>query len=135
MMGEMMSASDVIARYGAAMAAGDMVALRSTLSDQAVWHQPGHNQLSGDHVGPDAILAHLGRFMELSEGTFTLSTESVAEVGTLVATTVPFTASRPDPTDLDQHGVDVFRVDGDQIAEVWLISEDQTAEDRFWGVA
>lgn len=130
-----MSASDVIARYGAAMTAGDMDALRSTLSNHAVWHQPGENQLSGDHAGPDAILAHLGRFMELSGGTFTLSTESVAEAGALVATTVHFTASRPDHADLDQHGVDVFRVDGDQIAEVWLVSEDQAAEDRFWGTA
>ena len=34
---------------------------------------------------------------------------------------------------LQQHGVDVFRIEGDRIAEVWLISEDQAAEDAFWG--
>ncbi|MFI8523935.1 nuclear transport factor 2 family protein [Promicromonospora sukumoe] len=129
----MMSANDVIARYGAAMAAGDMAALRSVLSDDAVWHQPGSNQLSGDHVGPEAIVAHLGRFMELSGGTFVLTTQSVADAGALVSTTVRFTASRADHHDLDQHGVDVFRVAGDQIAEVWLVSEDQAAEDHFWG--
>ncbi|WP_369372225.1 nuclear transport factor 2 family protein [Promicromonospora sp. Populi] len=130
-----MSASDVVARYGAAMATGDMGALAAVLSENAVWHQPGANQLSGDHVGPEAILAHLGRFMELSGGTFVLKTESVADAGALVATTVHFTAARPEHPDLDQHGVDVFRVEGDQIAEIWLVSEDQAAEDHFWGAA
>lgn len=128
-----MSAGETIGRYGAAAAAGDMAALAATLSPDVVWHQPGGNQLSGDHVGPDAVVAHLGRFMELSGGTFTLSTESVAEAGALVATTVRFTASRAGRADLDQRGVDVFRVEDDRIVEVWLISEDQAEEDAFWG--
>ncbi len=127
-----MSSTDVIARYGAAAASGDMTALAATLRDDAVWHQPGSNQLSGDHIGPDAIVAHLGRFMELSGGTFRLETLSATEAGDLVATTVRFTASRPGREELDQRGVDVFRVDGDKIAEIWLISEDQAAEDQFW---
>ncbi|MFE3720058.1 nuclear transport factor 2 family protein [Streptomyces cyaneofuscatus] len=128
-----MSAMDVVGRYGAAAAAGDMVALAATLTKDVVWHQPGANQLSGDHVGPEAVLAHLGRFMELSGGTFALETESATESGDLVATTVRFTAEREGTGSLDQHGVDVFRVEGDLIAEIWLIGEDQAAEDRFWG--
>lgn len=128
-----MSAIDVVGKYGAAMASGDMAALAASLTADVVWHQPGANQLSGDVVGPDGVLAHLGRFMELSRGTFTLETESATESGDLVATTVRFTAQREGAADLDQHGVDVFRVEGDRIAEIWLISEDQAAEDRFWG--
>ncbi|MFC9186088.1 nuclear transport factor 2 family protein [Streptomyces cyaneofuscatus] len=128
-----MSAMDVVGRYGAAAAAGDMVALAATLTKDVVWHQPGANQLSGDHAGPEAVLAHLGRFMELSGGTFALETESATESGNLVATTVRFTAEREGAGYLDQHGVDVFRVEGDLIAEIWLIGEDQAAEDRFWG--
>ena len=127
-----MSAIDVVGRYGAAIAAGDMAALADTLTKDAVWHQPGANSLSGDHVGVDAILAHLGAFMERSGGTFALETESATESGALVATTVRFTASRDGAAALDQHGVDVFRVEGDRIAEIWLISEDQDGEDRFW---
>ncbi|WP_315106720.1 nuclear transport factor 2 family protein [uncultured Microbacterium sp.] len=128
-----MTPSDVIARYGAAAAVGDMAALAATLHEDAVWHQPGRNQLSGDHVGPDAIVAHLGRFMELSGGTFRLETLSVVEAGALVATTVKFSATRDGHPDLDQSGVDIFRVQGDRIAEIWLISEDQETEDAFWG--
>jgi uncharacterized protein len=127
-----MSAADVVGRYGAAVAAGDMDALAATLAADVVWHQPGTNPLSGDHASPDAVVAHLGRFMELSAGTFHLETISVAEAGNLVATTVRFSASRTGKPDLTQFGADVFRVHGDQIAEVWLISEDQVEEDAFW---
>lgn len=130
-----MSAIDVVGQYGAAMAAGDMDALAATFHPDAVWHQPGANQVSGDHVGPDAILAHLGRFMQLSGGTFALETESATESGSLVSATVRFRAQRAGHEDLDQHGVDVFRVADGRIAEVWLMSEDQEAEDRFWGTA
>lgn len=127
-----MSAIDVVGRYGAAMATGDMVALAATFSADAVWHQPGSSPVAGDHTGPDAIIAHLGHFMELSGGTFALETESATESGNLVSATVHFTAQRPGTTDLDQHGIDVFRIADDRIAEVWLISEDQAAEDLFW---
>jgi len=129
-----MTPSEVLQRYAAAAATGDMSALAATLHDEAVWHQPGRNQLSGDHRGPDAIVAHLGRFMELSGGTFTLETLSATEAGCLVATTVRFTATRPDGARLDQYGVDVFRIESDKIAEIWLIGEDQATEDSFWRV-
>lgn len=128
-----MSPTDVIARYGAALAGGDMAGLAAVLDENAVWHQPGRNQLSGDHTGREAIIAHLGRFMELSAGTLRVETDSVAEAGALVATTVHFTARREGYPDLDLGGVDVFRVVGEQIAEIWLISEDQDTEDAFWG--
>lgn len=109
-----------------------MEALAATLADDVVWHQPGTSPLSGDHIGPEAVVAHLGRFMELSQGTFALETLSVTEAGRLVVTTVRFTASRDGRDDLDQYGTDVFRVVGDKIAEVWLIGEDQAVEDAFW---
>jgi hypothetical protein len=32
-------------------------------------------------------------------------------------------------------GVDLIRVEGGKIAEVWLFSFDQPAEDVFWGAA
>ncbi|WP_423190886.1 nuclear transport factor 2 family protein [Agromyces ramosus] len=73
----------MIARYGAVAAAGDIAELAATLHGDAVWHQPGRNQLSGDHAGPDAIVAHLGRFMELNGETFRRATLSVAEAGVL----------------------------------------------------
>jgi len=128
-----MTAMDAVGRYGAAIAAGDMVALAAVFTEDAVWHQPGSNRLSGDVVGPDAIIAHLGRMMTACHGTLVVETESATESGDLVSTTVRFTARREGVADLDLHGVDVFRVVDDRVAEVWLISEDQSVEDVFWG--
>jgi uncharacterized protein len=47
---------------------------------------------------------------------------------------VHFTAQR-DGAEIAMDGIDVFRVEGDRIAEVWLFSADQPAEDAFWGEA
>lgn len=126
-----MTVLDTVGRYGAAIAAGDMTALAATLSEDIVWHQPGDNPLSGDHVGPDGVVAHLGRFFELSQGTFRLEADEVVASGDLVVMTVTFSAHR-EAKKLLQSGVDVFRVVDDRIVEVWLISEDQAAEDAFW---
>ncbi|MEV6878886.1 hypothetical protein [Amycolatopsis sp. NPDC051128] len=38
-------------------------------------------------------------------------------------------------TVMDQDGVDLLRVEGDRIAEVWLFSSDPAEEDGFWGAA
>ncbi|WP_030143726.1 nuclear transport factor 2 family protein [Mycetocola saprophilus] len=119
-------------RYEDALATGDMAALAAALHPAVVWHQPGANPLSGDHVGPDAVLALLGGFMERSQGTFALQTQTRMVNGDTVATTVAFSAQRPGRTDLGMNGVDVFRIADDRIAEIWLFSTDQEAEDAFW---
>lgn len=128
-----MSALDVVGRYGAALAAGDLATLAGVLAPDVVWHQPGGNPLSGDHTGREAVMAHLGSFMVVSAGTFRLVPDQVVPSGDLVVMTVTFAAEREGRAPLAQHGVDVFRVVGEEIAEVWLISEDQAAEDAFWG--
>ncbi|MEV0686715.1 nuclear transport factor 2 family protein [Nocardia sp. NPDC050378] len=130
-----MSTVDVFNRYGAALAGGDMAALSQVFAEDIVWHQPGGNVLSGSHEGRDAVFALLGRFAEISGETFSLTVGDVVSAGELVAATTHFTATRPGGAKLDQSGVDIFRIIGDQIVEVWLISEDQSAEDEFWGIA
>ncbi len=130
-----MSAIDVVGQYGAALPRETWGHWRPPSIRMPCGTSPAPTRHPANHVGPDAILAHLGRFMELSGGTFVLETDSATEAGDLVSATVRFRAQRAGHDDLDQHGVDVFRIAGDRIAEVWLISEDQEAEDRFWGQA
>jgi hypothetical protein len=50
----------------------------------------------------------------------------------LVAATIHFTATRDD-LKLGQDGIDLLKVADGKIAEVWLFSSDQPAEDEFWG--
>jgi ketosteroid isomerase-like protein len=123
---------DVFKRYETSLSGGDMAGLSAILGENVRWHQPGNNPLSGTHEGKDAVLELLSRFMELSAGSFRLSTTQAMANGDVIATTVAFSAARAGRTELNQNGVDVFRIDGDQIAEVWLFSEDQHAEDLFW---
>jgi hypothetical protein len=44
---------------------------------------------------------------------------------------VHFTAKR-DGAELSMEGVDVLKVDGDKIVEVWLFSANEKDEDAFW---
>jgi ketosteroid isomerase-like protein len=53
-----------------AFAKGDVDTLRESMAQDAVWHVPGRNQLSGEHRGVDAILGFFAKTMELSGGTF-----------------------------------------------------------------
>lgn len=127
-----MSVTETVQQYGAALAAGDMAALEQLLDDNIVWHQPGNHPLAGEHVGKQDVMRHLANFAELSGGTFALTPEPTHEHGPFVAMPVRFTAQRSDRQPLDQLGLDIFRVVEGRIVEVWLMSEDQRAEDAFW---
>ncbi|MDN0198177.1 ester cyclase [Streptomyces sp. S.PNR 29] len=73
--------------------------------------------------------------MTVTEGTFQL--ESTAEPmanGALVAVPVRFSARR-EGVEMGMHGVDLLRIEGERIAEVWLFSAGQLGEDEFWGSA
>jgi predicted SnoaL-like aldol condensation-catalyzing enzyme len=59
-------------------------------------------------------------------------TGAVMVNGALFTLPVHFTAKR-DGAEIAMDGIDVFRVEGDRIAEVWLFSADQPTEDAFWG--
>ncbi len=45
---------------------------------------------------------------------------------------VTFVADRGGDDKLDMNGVDLFRIEGGKIQEVWLFSADQDGEDAYW---
>ncbi len=119
--------------YFDALSAKDFATVAGMFADDIVWHQPGNNRLSGTHRGRAAVDEVLGATMAISEGTFELAVTGAPMVnGDLVAIPVHFSAQR-DGVKLAQDGVDVVRIEGDRIAEVWLFSSVQEAEDAFWG--
>lgn len=125
----------VASTYFTALAGGDVPTAMGLLSDQVVWHQPGANRFSGDHVGLDGVGALLGGMMEASEGSFQLSVAGPAmENGELVAVPVRFTGARA-AASMDMGGIDLLTVRDGKIVEVHLFSEDGAAEDVFWGQA
>ena len=123
----------IVRSYFEAVARGDIGALNDLIADDLVWHQPGQHALAGTHNGKDGLFALLGQFMERSGGTFKIdAVGTLMANGDLVATTLHFEASRGDAA-MAMSGIDLLRLKGGKIAEVWLFSEDQAAEDRFWG--
>ena len=80
----------------------------------------------------------LSKFTVLIGGTFRIdSVGSLMAQGDLVAVSLHFQAEKPDAS-MSMSGMDLLRVrDGliheVGIHEVGLFSEDQLAEDRFWG--
>jgi ketosteroid isomerase-like protein len=53
-----------------AFSGGDVEILRQVFADTAVFHEPGHNPVSGDYQGIDQVLALFGKLAERSGGTF-----------------------------------------------------------------
>jgi ketosteroid isomerase-like protein len=124
---------DVVRRYFDALSAKDFGTVAALLADDIVWHQPGENQFSGTQSGSSAVNDMIGGMMNVSRGSFELALTSTPMVnGNLVAAPVRFSAER-EGASMAMDGVDLLRIDGDQIAEVWLFSADGSAEDAFWG--
>lgn len=126
---------DVARKYFEALSAKDFAAVAGMFADDIVWHQPGANQFSGTRRGGEAVGEMLGGMMSVSEGTFEISlTGPLAANGSLVAAPIRFSGMRNGAA-VDQNGVDLLRVEGDRVAEVWLFSSDPVEEDAFWGAA
>jgi uncharacterized protein len=129
------STLDIARTYAEAVTAGDFATVAGLFADDIVWHQPGHNRLSGTHRGAAAVNEVLGATMALSEGTFALAVTGAPMVnGAMSAMPVHFSAKR-NGRELAIDGVDMLRVEGGKIAEVWLFSGVQQAEDDFWDAA
>lgn len=123
----------VAATYFDALGRGDVPTAMAQLSEAVVWHQPGANRFSGDHVGLEGVGALLGGMMEASQGSFQLAvTGPVMVNGELVAVPVRFSGHR-DAVSMDMAGVDLLTVRDGKIVAVHLFSEDGPAEDEFWG--
>lgn len=128
-----MTAKEVVIAYGEALGKGDVPTAFSYFSENVQWHQPGNNQFSGLKKGADEIGQMIGGMMEVSKGTFALTPNGNLMVnGELVAMPLRFRGTIDDRK-MDMAGIDLFKVENGKITEVWLFSDDQEAEDTFWG--
>jgi ketosteroid isomerase-like protein len=125
----------VATTYFEALESGDFATVAAQFADDIMWHQPGSNQFSGTHRGPDAVGAMIGGMMQVSEGTFTLRRNAPLMVnGSIVAAPVHWTGKRSG-AEMDGVGVDLMRVEDGKVVEVWLFTADPAEEDAFWGAA
>lgn len=127
-----MTAIEVVTAYSEALSQGDIPTAFSHFSPDAKWHQPGNHQFSGTKTGLEAIGKMLGNMMSTTQGSLVINpTGALMSNGNLISFPVRFTGKNGDKT-IDMNGVDLFEVVDGKIVQVWLFSEDQTAEDAFW---
>jgi hypothetical protein len=114
------------------LAKGNMEALGQLFADDVVWHQPGKGSLSGVYRGKKELFTLLGKFMEISGGSFRIDDiRAIMANENLVTASLHFRAQRKD-RQMSMDGVDLMRIESGQIKEVWLFSGDEDAEDDFW---
>ena len=121
----------------AAFAAGDIATVLELIAPDCVWHVGGRSQLAGDYVGHEQIVGYFGRLLELTDGTFTVTLDDVAESPTthMVTSVVTIEATRQGKT-LQTRMIQLGRADdAGHVAECWWFAQDAYAIDEFWGMA
>jgi ketosteroid isomerase-like protein len=126
-----MEAIEVFNIYNDGLSKGDFPVALSALSDDVIWHQPGTHQFAGVFTGVENVGEHLGQMAGETQGTLMLVTEWAAATDNIVTASVHFTAKRGDKS-IDMMEIDVFRIENDKIAEVWLVDQNVDLENDFW---
>lgn len=123
---------DVFRKAFAAFAAGDSETLAEVFDEQVVWHYPGSNQLSGNHVGREATFAMFASEFRLTNGTLKPDLHDALASDDHVVALLRTSAQRDEKT-LDQNLVLIFHINDDKITEAWTVWTDAAAADAFWG--
>ena len=111
---------------------GDREAMRTWFCDDFIWHEPGHNQLTGDYAGADAVFGLFDRIASLTDGRFDTHLEDVLANGEHLVALLRLQASRGDRT-IDMPRVNVYRVHADgRVGERWGYVGDQAAFDDLF---
>lgn len=122
---------DLLRRAFTAFAEADFDTLAEVFDEHVVWHYPGNNQLSGDHVGREATFAMFASEFGLTNGTLKPDMSDALASDDHVVALFHTTAQRDDKT-LDQNVALFFHISGDKIAEAWTVWKDAAAADAFW---
>lgn len=129
-----MTAIQVVQSFQEALGKGDVQTAFSFFAMDAKWYQPGNHKFSGTRNNVDEIGKMLGGMMEATQGTLVVQPNGALMVNNnLVASPVRFSAANGSKN-IDMTGVDLFEVKDGKITQAWLFSDDQNAEDEFWGI-
>jgi ketosteroid isomerase-like protein len=101
------------------------------LSQDVVWHVPGHSAIAGEHRGIDAVLAYFAKRRAMTDATFRVTVHGTALIGDRVVQLAGGRAERDGET-VVWETAGVFRVAGGLIAECWLVPFDLYAFDQIW---
>lgn len=126
------SANETLVReIYAALARGDMDAIRARFAADCVMHIPGNNPISGAKRGVDELIAYFGQLITRSEGTFAIDLQQVMSNDTYVSA-FHHETGRKAGASLDNQLAVVARIDGGLAQDLWVFYFDQAQADAFW---
>jgi len=106
--------------------AGGPDAVAHLFHPDVVWHLPGRNPMSGNHVGRDAVLAAMRYFDGVQLEVHDIVANDEHAVALLQA------SGERKGKRYRALEADIFHVRDGKIAEFWSFSEDQLLTDEFW---
>ena len=117
-----------------AMARGDMPWMQEHMHPDAVFHQTGRFPTAGTYRGRDAVFGHLGEFMQLVEGKFSIEThdfvDSDEHLVALIRVTIGYKGRS-----LDFDEAHIFHLEDGKVREMWAVPQDPYAVDAFFAEA
>jgi ketosteroid isomerase-like protein len=120
---------------GAFYAGGDVGPVRELLTEDIVWHVPGRNAIAGEYRGVDEVIDYFSRRRDLAQKSFRM------HPGELLVGSEEHVASLTDGTAVIDgrerrwSTIGLYRLEGDRIAECWLLPLDPAAFDEIWSRA
>jgi ketosteroid isomerase-like protein len=126
----------VIERLHSAQAAlytdGDASGVRELLADNIAWHVPGASPIAGTYRGVDQVIGYMLVRRVLADGTFVMKRLDVLTgSGSVVAVLTDGSASIGGVS-REWSTVGLYRVEGERVAECWLLPLDQAEFDDIW---
>jgi uncharacterized protein len=115
---------DLVRRAYAAYLSSDLAEVQAIFDPDLVWHNSGFDATSGDRQGIDEVLAYLWADNHLED--YRLDVTDMLASDTRVAV-VARPSGRLGDRPLVNEFVQVIRIDGGRVAEVWNYTWDQRA--------
>ena len=123
--------AELVRRGYAAFSAGDMATLNELFAEDAVWHVPGRNTLSGPKKGRGDILAFFGELMTRTAGALSVTVQDVIG-GQDHTIGLHHNHAERDNKVNDQDAVLVFTIRDGRVTEVQEFHADTASSDEFW---
>jgi ketosteroid isomerase-like protein len=118
-------------RQSAMYRGGDPGAVRERLAPGVVWHVPGESAIAGDHRGRDAVMDYFERRRALAGGAMTILAGERLVSGDIVIQLADGEVER-DGERLRWRTAGVYRMEGELVAEAWLVPLELAAFDAVW---
>jgi ketosteroid isomerase-like protein len=127
-----LQAFEAFARAQSAMyRGGDRSDVRELLTPDVIWHVPGDSPIAGDYRGRDAVMDYFDRRRAIAGGAMAIVSGERLVSDDVVVQLADGQVER-DGKRLSWRTAGVYRMDGEHVAEAWLVPLESAAFDAIW---